>query len=225
MRTFRPFRPVQAQNTANQHCTETQQPSSDRRSVMQYMLTTVLGVSSMPFRAAAEEATDSGNRGLSRYIKKKKLDPIDTYIPTVLQARKQLVKAGTVMKQDAQGARTLLRKGSFSGLRDTVKALGEFATDAGMPQDKASQLVSSFLSSLQTLDNTLISSLRSKTPVPDSADKQLDQTVQDLDRLLATVPSKDVEQAQKLLDEVKAMFSEPAKSDKDVEALKQLIPV
>ena len=44
-------------------------------------------------------------------------------------------------------------------------------------------------------------------------------------RLLATVPSKDVEQAQKLLDEVKAMFSEPAKSDKDVEALKQLIPV
>lgn len=179
----------------------------------------------MPFRAAAEEATDSGNRGLSRYIKKKKLDPIDTYIPTVLQARKQLVKAGTVMKQDAQGARTLLRKGSFSGLRDTVKALGEFATDAGMPQDKASQLVSSFLSSLQTLDNTLISSLRSKTPVPDSADKQLDQTVQDLDRLLATVPSKDVEQAQKLLDEVKAMFAEPAKSDKDVEALKQLIPV
>lgn len=51
-----------------------------------------------------------------------------------------------------------------------------------MPQEKAGQLVNNFLSSLQTLDNTLISSLRSKTPVPDAADKEVEQAVQDLDR-------------------------------------------
>lgn len=51
-----------------------------------------------------------------------------------------------------------------------------------MPQEKAGQLVNNFLSSLQTLDNTLISSLRSKTAVPDSADKEVEQAVQDLDR-------------------------------------------
>lgn len=62
------------------------------------------------------------------------------------------------------------------------RALGEFATEAGMPQQKAGQLVNNFLSSLQKLDNTLISSLRSKTPVPDAADKEVEQAVQDLDR-------------------------------------------
>lgn len=44
-------------------------------------------------------------------------------------------------------------------------------------------------------------------------------------RLLATAPPQEIEKAQKLLDEVKAMFAEPAKSDKDVQALQQLIPV
>ena len=62
------------------------------------------------------------------------------------------------------------------------RALGEFATDAGMQQEKAAQLVNNFLMSLQALDNTLISSLRSKTPVPDAADKQLEKAIQDLDR-------------------------------------------
>lgn len=44
-------------------------------------------------------------------------------------------------------------------------------------------------------------------------------------RLLATAPPQEIEKAQKLLDEVKAMFAEPPKSDKDVQALQQLIPV
>jgi len=62
------------------------------------------------------------------------------------------------------------------------RALGEFATDAGMPTEKAQQLVNNFLMSLQALDNTLITSLRSKVPVPDTADKQLEKTILDLDR-------------------------------------------
>ena len=51
-----------------------------------------------------------------------------------------------------------------------------------MPQEQAGQLVNNFLSSLQTLDNTLISSLRNKGSVPDAADKEVEQAVQDLDR-------------------------------------------
>lgn len=144
-----------------------------------------------------------------------------------------------------------------------------------MPQQQAGQLVNNFLASLQKLDNTLISSLRSKTPVPDAADKEVEQAVQDLDRyelqnvqlfllswgymllhlpekrqlkvwatlllhlhivlnlnlfkcacrLLATAPPQEIEKAQKLLDDVKAMFAEPPKSDEDVQALQQLIPM
>ena len=42
--------------------------------------------------------------------------------------------------------------------------------------------------------------------------------------LLATVSPQQVEQAQQLLDEVKAFFADPPQNDKDVQALKQLIP-
>ena len=35
--------------------------------------------------------------GLGRYIKKKSMDPLETYVPAVLQARAQLLQAGAVM--------------------------------------------------------------------------------------------------------------------------------
>ena len=34
---------------------------------------------------------------MGRYIKKKGLDPLDTYVPPVLQARQQLLKSGEIM--------------------------------------------------------------------------------------------------------------------------------
>jgi hypothetical protein len=36
-------------------------------------------------------------RGLERYIKKKAKAPLETYVPAVLQARGQMLKAGEVM--------------------------------------------------------------------------------------------------------------------------------
>ena len=36
-------------------------------------------------------------RGLGRYIKKKAKAPLETYVPAVLQARGQMLKAGEVM--------------------------------------------------------------------------------------------------------------------------------
>lgn len=35
--------------------------------------------------------------GLGRYIKRKSMDPLETYVPAVLQARSQLLQAGAVM--------------------------------------------------------------------------------------------------------------------------------
>lgn len=201
-----------------------------RRTALHGMITAVLCLSNTPLKATAEEGTGN-SRGLQRYIKKKKPDPLYTYVPTVLQARAQLLKAGAVMQQDAQAARTLLRKGSFSGLRDTVRVLGEYAAQGGMSQAEAQRIVDTFLRSLQKLDDTIISSARSKTPVPESAGKEVEQAVQDLDRVLATVPPKEIEQAQQLLDEVKAIFAESEKTakesertDKEFQALQQLIP-
>ena len=36
---------------------------------------------------------------MNRYIKKKQLDPLETYVPSVLQARLQLETAGRVMSK------------------------------------------------------------------------------------------------------------------------------
>ncbi len=47
-------------------------------------------------------------RGLDRYIKKKGKAPLETYVPAVLQARGQMLKAGDVM--GAEGTR--VRKAS-----------------------------------------------------------------------------------------------------------------
>ena len=50
--------------------------------------------------------------GIGRYIKKKSLDPLETYVPAVLQARSQLLAAGTVMGKHNQPRRC----GGWSGV-------------------------------------------------------------------------------------------------------------
>ena len=38
-------------------------------------------------------------QGLGRYIKKKKLEPLETYVPAVVAARNQLQRAGSIMSE------------------------------------------------------------------------------------------------------------------------------
>ena len=47
----------------------------------------------------ADPESSSSRRGMNRYIKKKQLDPLETYVPSVLQARLQLQAAGRVMSK------------------------------------------------------------------------------------------------------------------------------
>ena len=46
-----------------------------------------------------QAATDGERRGIGRYIKKKKLDPLNTYVPAVIAAKNQLVRAGSIMSE------------------------------------------------------------------------------------------------------------------------------
>ena len=38
-----------------------------------------------------------GGRGMDRYIRRKQLDPLETYVPVVLASQDQLLQAGEVM--------------------------------------------------------------------------------------------------------------------------------
>ena len=46
-----------------------------------------------------QDDDSASKRIFGRYIKKKKLDPLETYVPSVLQARLQLETAGRVMSK------------------------------------------------------------------------------------------------------------------------------
>lgn len=59
-----------------------------------------------------QEGEGPVQRGYARYIKKKKLDPLETYVPSVLQARLQLETAGRVMSKPTQ----LLLHDSFADI-------------------------------------------------------------------------------------------------------------
>ncbi|KAG2435721.1 hypothetical protein HXX76_006918 [Chlamydomonas incerta] len=139
-------------------------------------------------------------RGLDRYIRRKALDPLETYVPLVLEARALLAKAKDIAAQDVGAARELLRSGPYNGLRDNIRAIGEYAARDGRTTE-VGPLVTGFFKALEGYDQLLLNALREKTPV--EADK-LDACIADLyaafDKLIATVPADILERAQKVLD-------------------------
>jgi hypothetical protein len=84
----------------SQQQTSQQVPAKDvadvpRRSIL-ISTSTLLGVASWTIAGSASAELNFFERGLSKYIKKKRLDPLDTYVPVVLEARDQLLEAGNV---------------------------------------------------------------------------------------------------------------------------------
>ena len=47
----------------------------------------------------APQDNDAVKAGLNRYVKKKKLERLDTYVPPLLEARGQLIRVGRVMRE------------------------------------------------------------------------------------------------------------------------------
>ncbi|KAK9826631.1 hypothetical protein WJX74_006860 [Apatococcus lobatus] len=138
-------------------------------------------------------------RGISRYVRTKQLDDLESYVPLVIEARSQLQKAGNVMGQDAQSARLLLRDGAFSGLRDNIKALGTYA---GRAKKEDGKLADNFFSAVQSYDFTLQRAIKTSKPVPGEAQQQLETTMQALDRLLATVPKDIMDKSQHIIEDI-----------------------
>ena len=46
---------------------------------------------------ALQSAAQSYQRGISRYVRTKQLDDLESYVPLVIEARSQLQKAGNLM--------------------------------------------------------------------------------------------------------------------------------
>ena len=64
-----------------------------------------------------------------RYVKKKELDTIDTYVPSVLLTKVQYARVGPLVGSDipvediAESGRDLLRIGPAASMRDNIKSV------------------------------------------------------------------------------------------------------
>ncbi|WIA40892.1 hypothetical protein OEZ86_004554 [Tetradesmus obliquus] len=121
---------------------------------------------------------DPAYAGMDRYVKRKKLDPLETYVPLVLEARDRLATLDTVFVTTPTVARQLMRSGPFSGLRDNIRALGQYASTpaaeggSGLPEKDAQQLVSGFFRDLEEFDLVLYNAVREAKAAQDKADKE-----------------------------------------------------
>lgn len=157
---------------------------------------------------AALADNDAVKAGLSKYVKKKKLERIDTYIAPLLEARDQLIRVGRVMLQDPADARQLLRSGVFSGLRDNVRSVGEYASDRS-GDDTGRNLVRGFFTELEGFDSALRQAQREGQDI-EEARKKLDSSVAALDKLLATVPPEAMSKAQQVVAAIELLDKEAA---------------
>ena len=166
-----------------------------------------------PAEAAASPAAaptlSSGKRGIAAYVRKRKLDPLSSYVPAVLAAREQLAGLEGLVASDPVEARIELRSGAFEGLRDNVRAVGEYAANAaessgngnGSSNSSSSEnnAVKSFFESVQKLDYELFAAAREKRDPSSAAVEALRAGVAALDALLATVPAADLDEARRLV--------------------------
>jgi hypothetical protein len=157
-----------------------------------------LALSTQPAAAAAAEPP-AGNaavqaalerRGLGRYVRKKRIDGVESYLAPILAARGELARVGRVMLGAPADARRLLRAGAFAGLRENVRAVGEYAADADAARGAA--LVTGALGALEALDGALLVASRGggeEGGGGDAARAALDALGAALDALLAAAPA------------------------------------
>ncbi|KAJ4708893.1 Apicidin F synthase [Melia azedarach] len=122
----------------------------------------------------------------------KKLDPLEVYIPPVILTElqiKDLVKTLEVDKPEYANCRSQLRSGPAASLRVNIRAVAQYASDAGNGKT-AFDDVDQCLRALEDLDSLLLRASRNegRTSV-DSMKAKIGTALNALDSLLQTVPS------------------------------------
>ncbi|XP_030545560.1 uncharacterized protein LOC115751733 [Rhodamnia argentea] len=128
---------------------------------------------------------------MDNYVKKKRLDPLEAYVPAVILSQlqiKDLERTLEAEKPEFAMCRSLLRSGPAASLRIDIRAVAQYASDAGNGK-AASNDVDQCLRALEELDSLLLRASRNE---PDASVKsmkaKIEVAVDALDSLLQTVP-------------------------------------
>jgi hypothetical protein len=185
--------------------------ANSRRRALLLLLCGTAGLSALDPAVAAENPAVT--RGLSVYVKKKKLDKIDSYLPPLFLAREQLIRVIRIVQEPAD-ARQQLRSGSFSGLRENVRSVGEYVSREKKDEQLGKKLVGEFFAQLEAADFALLSASRSeddkrRAEIQDARGR-LDGTIKALDALIAELPKDVVDTARGIADAVDSLDQEAA---------------
>ncbi|GAB2283579.1 hypothetical protein Dimus_018086 [Dionaea muscipula] len=147
------------------------------------------------------------------YVKRKKLEPLVSYVPAVILAQLQIKDLERSLEADNPqyaSCRTLLRSGAASSLRASIRAVAQYASDDGKGKT-AFENVDQCLRALEELDSLLLHASRNDPEASVQQMKgQIGVALNALDSLLQTVPPE-------MLDKGKAMADAYLLPEEDVQ--------
>lgn len=154
------------------------------------------------------------------YIKRKKLEPLETYVPAIILTQlqiKDIEKSLEIDQPQYATFRSILRSGPAASFRSNVRAVAQYASDAGKGKT-ASDDVDRCLRAVDELDSLLLRASRNDGDIsPKLMKEKIGIAVNALDSLLQTVPSDMLDKAKAIADAYRTPDSEVAPGELDQE--------
>ncbi|KAG8375759.1 hypothetical protein BUALT_Bualt10G0133700 [Buddleja alternifolia] len=144
-----------------------------------------------------------GATAFDKYVKKKKLDPLEAYVPAVILTELQIKELGQYLEVGQPkfaDCRSLLRSGPAASLRVNIRAVAEYASDAGNGKS-ASNDVDQCLRALEELDSLFLRASRNESNASiESMKVKIVTALNALNSLLKTVPAEVLDKGQAMAD-------------------------
>ncbi|XP_010261901.1 PREDICTED: uncharacterized protein LOC104600569 [Nelumbo nucifera] len=165
---------------------------------------------------------------LDKYVKRKKLDPLEAYVPPVILTQlqiKDLEKALESNKPEYATCRSLLRSGPVASLRVNIRAVAQYASDGGNGK-AAYDDVDQCLRALEELDSLLLRATRNDPGASVEAMKvKISIALGAMDSLLQTVPPAVLDKGKAIADAYKMPVKdlEPESLDPEMKQLESIL--
>ncbi|XP_002281444.2 uncharacterized protein LOC100249293 [Vitis vinifera] len=163
-----------------------------------------------------------------KYVKRKKLDPLDAYVPAIILTQlqiKDLVKTLEVDQPQYAACRSLLRYGPAASLRVNIRAVAQYASDSGNGKTAFND-VDQCLRALEELDSLLLQASRSNPGASvETMKAKIGVALDALDSLLQTVPSDILDKGKAIADAYRTPDedADPENLDPDMKQLESIL--
>ncbi|KAK4412695.1 hypothetical protein Salat_2916700 [Sesamum alatum] len=180
-----------------------------------------LSIVFLHFFSLSKDAMGIG--ALDKYVKKKKLDPLEAYIPAVILTELQIKELGRYLEVDQPkfaDCRNLLRSGPAGSLRVNIRAVAQYASDAGNGKSAFNE-VDQCLRALEELDSLLLRASRNDSGASiESMKANVATALNALNSVLQTVPEEVLKKGKAMANEYINPGNDLAPQDLDPELKK-----